>query len=209
MNEHKGPTQNQGPQDSQEEDIVQYFSNILQNDNNQPFTTQEPTLTVSEPADQNMNPTSQQEKGNRHTETDRLLRPLISEPDRRWTLGEWLDRLGVQNQKERIRLERHIQRLASNGKGSGPVTRLEQGVYRYDPDKQGSPLERLIHNGRFGIHGFRFTKTSVVKIVRGGPLTGIPESNPTQPDINPKNGSDNKRQACDTKPTPKQRAGYP
>ncbi len=79
---------------------------------------------------------------------------FMDNPDRVIRIKDVVDGTGLQNDVVR----RELSRLAKSGKGSGPIMRLSQGNYRYDPTKGDGSLADLVQSGRWKTENIRICK---------------------------------------------------
>lgn len=77
---------------------------------------------------------------------------LRSEPDRPFVVRDLVDRTGgIYHSVKRI-----LSRLASKGKGAGPVRRVKPGLYQYDPLKESDSLRALARSNNWKIENLVF-----------------------------------------------------
>src|SRR5665647_2415737 len=72
-----------------------------------------------------------------------IVRILQSEPDYPFTVRDLIDR--TCGKPESVR--RIIARLSKTGKDSGPVRKIEYGMYQYAPEKEHGNFRELIGSG--------------------------------------------------------------
>ena len=80
---------------------------------------------------------------------------LRSNPDRAFVVKDFVDL----TQAKYDTVKRLLSRLASTGKGSGPVKRVAHGMYQYAPEKEQDTLQKLVQYGNWKIENLRFEKT--------------------------------------------------
>jgi hypothetical protein len=112
----------------------------------------------------------------------RIVEALRSEPDRALVVRDLVDRTGGIPDT----VKRELARLSSTGKGSGPVRRVEHGLYQYAPEKERQDLRALMRSGNWKIENLVFVSLGA----QGGAVSPVREpetltkgtlSDPTQP----------------------------
>lgn len=81
-----------------------------------------------------------------------IVQVLQSEPDRIFLIQDFVDRTGG----TRPAIKTALSRLSSGGKKSGPVRRIERGMYQYDPAKEHKSLMALGQSGNWKTENLTF-----------------------------------------------------
>jgi hypothetical protein len=119
-----------------------------------------------------------------------ILEILKAEPNRKFLISDIVDLTGAKSSSVRKTLSR-LARLS--GKLSGPVMRVDHGIYQYDPGKERHSLQGLVLAGDWKLENLVFvsmggqsgsmplseTSESPSNSGRGTPLSGYPFTFPT------------------------------
>jgi hypothetical protein len=89
-----------------------------------------------------------------------LIAVMQADPDRVFTIQDLVEFSGVKSGAVR----KALSRLSAPGKGSGPVMRISQGLYKYDPLKEHQNLQALVRKQNLKIENLQF----VTKRTQGG-----------------------------------------
>jgi len=148
-----------------------------------------PALYSQSDRERGSNATSEQAVKATSLSTD-ILEILKAEPNRKFLISDIVDITGAKSSSVRKTLSR-LARLS--GKSSGPVMRVDHGIYQYDPGKENLSLRTLVLAGDWKIENLVFvsmggqrgsmplagTSESPSNSGRGTPLPGYPFTFPT------------------------------
>lgn len=119
-----------------------------------------------------------------------IIEAMRVEPKRNFMIPDVVEITG----KTPTAVRQALCRLSGSGKGSGPIMRIDHGLYKYDPSKMENSLQALARSGDWKIENLVF----VTKGARGGLM-----SQSQDPEI------EQEQNECDIPSGAIPRAGYP
>ena len=138
--------------------------------------------------------------------TERVIQHLAKNPHDEFTRDQLAQELGA----DPGTVKRILSRLASSGKGGGPVERSHRGFYRYCEDKAPPILDEITQSGRVGIENLTLCKkpSGTCPLGDTGPK-GTPDPKGERDTEGTKGQGDIERDTKGTRDPPAPRPGYP